>query len=372
MKILIIMDGFFPGQKYGGPPVSVDNFCSLMTDMECFIVTHNHDLKDTEVYPNVEPGWNQRDNCKVWYLSDAEYNIRTFEHMIKVVEPDVIYLQGLFQSCIVPCLILARKYKIKVLLAPRGELCRGAFKKKYKKIPYIIAIRLMGLIRHISLQSTSEEETEAIIQKLGVGRDRIYYLTNIPSIPTKDFAPSVKEEKKARLIFLSRIVEKKNLHYAIECLKKVQGEVVLDVYGSMEDSAYWNRCQQIAQQLPAGVIVNYCGHISHDQVHETFSRYDAFLFPTLSENFGHVIIEALSVGCPAVLSDQTPWVDLEQAHAGWAFPLQEPERFSAAVQYIVDQDEEQQRVMRKAARQYVNRKLKLDDLRRQYEAVLGK
>lgn len=32
MKILIVMGGFFPGQKYGGPPVSVDIFCSLLKD----------------------------------------------------------------------------------------------------------------------------------------------------------------------------------------------------------------------------------------------------------------------------------------------------------------------------------------------------
>ena len=44
MRILIIMGGFFPGKKYGGPPVSVDNFCTLMNE-ECFIVTTNHDLK---------------------------------------------------------------------------------------------------------------------------------------------------------------------------------------------------------------------------------------------------------------------------------------------------------------------------------------
>jgi len=45
MKVLIIMGGFFPGQKFGGPPVSVDNFCSLLKDeCDCFIVTSNHDM----------------------------------------------------------------------------------------------------------------------------------------------------------------------------------------------------------------------------------------------------------------------------------------------------------------------------------------
>jgi hypothetical protein len=41
------------------------------------------------------------------------------------------------------------------------------------------------------------------------------------------------------------------------------------------------------------------------------AEYDLFLFPTLGENYGHVISEALASGCPVVISDQTPWRNLE-------------------------------------------------------------
>ena len=39
MKILIIAEGYFPGKKYGGPPVSVKNFCQLMSEYNFNIVT---------------------------------------------------------------------------------------------------------------------------------------------------------------------------------------------------------------------------------------------------------------------------------------------------------------------------------------------
>ena len=46
MKILIFMAGFFPGEKYGGPPVSIDNFCTLIggVDNDVYVVTTDHDL----------------------------------------------------------------------------------------------------------------------------------------------------------------------------------------------------------------------------------------------------------------------------------------------------------------------------------------
>lgn len=56
MKILIIIGGFFPGVKFGGPPVSVNNFCTLMQDDECYIVTKNHDMGETEPYKDIKPG----------------------------------------------------------------------------------------------------------------------------------------------------------------------------------------------------------------------------------------------------------------------------------------------------------------------------
>ena len=52
------------------------------------------------------------------------------------------------------------------------------------------------------------------------------------------------------------------------------------------------------------------------KVIETFSKYDVFLFPTKGENYGHVIFEALAGGCIPIISDQTPWNDIEQAGCG--------------------------------------------------------
>lgn len=91
MKILIVMAGFFPGKKYGGPPVSVDNFCSLMKEEECYIITRNHDKDELTAYSGIKAGtWIQRNNAKIMYLADAEYNKSSFEKVIKSIKPDVI------------------------------------------------------------------------------------------------------------------------------------------------------------------------------------------------------------------------------------------------------------------------------------------
>jgi glycosyltransferase involved in cell wall biosynthesis len=52
-----------------------------------------------------------------------------------------------------------------------------------------------------------------------------------------------------------------------------------------------------------------------------------FLFPTFSENYGHVILEALLSGCPVLISDQTFWRNLEKEGVGWDVSLDNPQLF---------------------------------------------
>ena len=199
------------------------------------------------------------------------------------------------------------------------------------------------------MKTASDEETLAIERYLGIPADHVFFLDNVPSIPKQEFLYPEKRAGEAKLIFLSRIHPKKNLLQAIKCLKNISGAITFDIYGSLEDKAYWELCQNEIKELPVNVTVNYCGLVTHDDVHRTFSNYDAFLFPTFSENYGHVIIEALVTGCPVIISDKTPWNDLEAAGAGWVCQLEDIPAFGKAVQMIVDSSDH---TYRKHAKEY--------------------
>lgn len=366
------MGGFFPGKNFGGPPVSVNNFCSLMEEYDCYIVTRNHDMGSKEIYSDINNGWNEHINCKVLYLDDKEYRYKKFKEVIEEINPNIIYLQGLFQSCIIPCLILAKRYKIPLVLAPRGELCEGAMKKKYKKIPYIIFLRIFRLLDNISFQSTSKDETDAIRRWLKVRTDRIDLLTNIPSIPLYDKSKTYKKQGEANFIFLSRIVSKKNLLAVIEYMFHVSGNVRLDIYGTIEDKEYWNECKKKINMLPDNINVEYKGIVNHDQVHDTFKKYDAFIFPTFSENFGHVIVEALMVGCPVIISDQTPWSDVANVDGGWSIPIEKEEKYIQAIQEIIYADKEKEDTYKDNIRTYVHKKINISDIKKEYDNLFQK
>lgn len=84
----------------------------------------------------------------------------------------------------------------------------------------------------------------------------------------------------------------------------------------------------------------------------TLSAYDLFLLPTLGENYGHVIHEALLAGCPVLISNRTPWRNLEALGIGWDLPLEDPEQFRTVLQYCLDMDSATYRPLSQRAYQY--------------------
>lgn len=372
-RVLIADGGFLPAQTYGGPVVSINNICSLLHDeIDFFIICTDHELKSRQRMENIEYGWNNRENYKVRYFTDEEVTLKNLREVVEEICPDTIYINSLFLGrWVIPLLKVVKETGINALLAPRGSLCKNAFRKKYKKIPYIAFLRTVGLLRNIHFQSTSDEETEAIKKYLGGTDENIHFLTNIPSVPEAELTHPKKEKGKARFVFVSRIALKKNLVGAIQFFERVRGKVSLDIYGPLEDKRYWSKCQKAISELPKNISVNYKGPINHDHVFEVLSQYDAFLFPTLSENYGHVISEALYSGCPAIISDQTPWRNLQEHHAGWVIPLNDKKGFERAIQEVVDFDEEKEELYRKGAYDFACKQLDWDAQKRKYVKALS-
>jgi glycosyltransferase involved in cell wall biosynthesis len=58
------------------------------------------------------------------------------------------------------------------------------------------------------------------------------------------------------------------------------------------------------------------------------------VLPTLGENFGHAIFEALSAGRPVLISNQTPWHNLASQKIGWDISLDRPKEFVKAIEEI--------------------------------------
>lgn len=357
-KVVLIFSGYYlPAKNYGGPITSIKNIVDTCSDhFDFFIVASNRDFGGSSRFVNVHNGWNKVGKASVLYIeaSQYNYNFKKVKGIIKEVQASLVCLTGIFRPEIKWCAITAcRQLNTPILLSPRGEVSDNAFAmKRYKKQPYASFATLVGLFRDVMFHATSEAEKAGLMRHFLIPERNIYLVPNIAKRYSPRLKP-IKEAGKVKIVFISRIQRSKNLKYAIEVANSLTCEATFDIYGPMESQDYWDECMSIIKESPDNISINYLGALEPDSVGSTFGKYDCFLFPTLTENYGHVIVEAMLNDCPVVLSKgTTPWDDLE-SFTGLVKQLDDREGFIGCLSMIAQMDNAQYCSLLDSNRRYI-------------------
>lgn len=340
-RILTCLDYYIPGYKSGGPLRTVSNMVEQMgNNIEFWIVTRDRDATDKKTYPSISVNtWNDVDQAKVYYASPGNLSLISLHRLAEAVIPDALYLNSFFSPLTIRWLILRKMRamaEVPVVIAPRGELSQGALAlKSKKKRLYIAAVQKLGLYDGMLWQASSPLEADEILSLFP--RAAVQVAPDVPAlVPSGRNAPNTKEPKSAKFIFLSRISPKKNLFFLLKQLGSLSGEIELSIVGPVRDADYWRSCQEVIQKLPNNVQVNVIGSVPHDEVHSVLTQHHFFVLPTLGENFGHAVLEAMGAGTPVLISDQTPWQHLPEKGAGWDIALDNRDRWQEVMQHCVD------------------------------------
>ncbi len=359
--MLVLCDYYLPGYKAGGPIQTISNLVERLGDDYRFrIITLDRDLGDTSPYPNVETGrWMTVGKADVRYLSPRELTLGGLRRVMSSTEHDVVSINSFLSPRIAVRPLLLRRLgmlpKRPVIVAPRGELSAGALAlKSPKKRLYIRAAKMLGLYRGVTWHASGEHEREDILRCFGAGA-RVAVAPDLPPVVRAlDDAAQRRPRTPGllRVLFLSRVCRMKNLAGALDVLAKADRSIELSVYGPIEDAGYWSECEQMISALPESVRVSYRGAVGHDEVGAVMREHDLLLLPTLGENFGHVILEALVSGTPVLISDRTPWRGLRAAGVGWDIPLDATDAYVDALRWCADADEDTYMLMSRRAREF--------------------
>ncbi len=343
-RIAIFLDWFTPAYKAGGIITTVNNLLEhLKNDYDFYVITSDRDLGDTKPFENITRNeWLSKDDYHIIYLSPEKQKFSVYKKLVFEKKIDIIYINGIFSPkfSILP-LLIAKKYSFKTVLAPRGMLGEGALKiKPLKKKFFITILKTSGILKNVIIQSSNKFESEDIRKALGI-KIKIIEASDPPVVPTK--LNKIRKNNSLKLVFYSRISPKKNLIFALEILKKLntQKQIIFDIIGPVEDENYWNKCLSITESISnKNITITYKGQISPAETLNVLSNYHFLFLPTLHENFGHVIFEAFAAGCPVIISNNTPWKNLEEKDIGWDIPLTDEQKFVDVIEYCADLSQE--------------------------------
>lgn len=173
-----------------------------------------------------------------------------------------------------------------------------------------------------------------------------------------------------KLVYISRIHPMKNLLQVLNILRKFDAKIEFNIYGPIEDQEYWRKCKELIDLMSSEVRVNYNGLIAHDKVNEIYHENHISILLTFGENFGHAISEALIGGCPIIISDKTPWRNVQSFNSGWDLPLDNSDLIEEKIKYFVELDDSKYKEMSKSAFEYgKNKSNQMEDIDAYYEML---
>lgn len=346
-----------------------------------FIVTRDHDgARDRQTYKDVRVGdWNAVGQAQVYYLPQTEIRPANLRRLVLHVAPDAIYFNSFFATLTVYVLILRKMNLIpavSVLLAPCGELADGALGiKTFKKKLFIAATKTFGIYDDAVWKASSELEKKEISRVASRRSDTFV----VPDLSPKTILPEFNRLQKppkppgaVKMIFLARFVRIKNFKWLLEHLPQAAGRIEIDVWGPIEDAEYWRECEKIIKDLPENIRVAAKGSIPNSEAARKMFDYHFFILPTIGENFGHIVLEALAAGCPLIISDLTPWRELEEKKIGWDLPLDAPEKWIETINYCVNLGNAEYSELSANARDFAVRWLADDSVERKTAEILNR
>ena len=336
IKLLIFCDWYAPAFKAGGPIRSIVNLVErFKSQYDIYVFTSDRDINEKKSFKNIiADRWIQQEGYHIWYYSPGTMSYKKVKAVIAEINPNKIYLNSMFSNMVKP--MVAAYMSGRLIIAPRGMLRRSALAvKPIKKFMYLRLLKLMGMAPYLSFHSTGEDETKDIKRFFSKAK-RIVLAPNLPVAVNKNLITAEKASGKLRIVFVGRLHPIKKLDFLLDALTKAKGDIALDIVATREDAEYWRKCKKQISKLQFKIDINNYIDLPHAKIKPLLEKANLFVLPTEGENFGHAIFEALAVGCPVLISDQTPWVGLRSKKAGVELPLSDQSRFTEVIQEFVD------------------------------------
>ena len=236
--------------------------------------------------------------------------------LLKKNSKNIIHIHGLWSLLTHLSILLAKKNNIPIIIQPHGMLMPLALKhKSLKKLIAMCLYQKSDINNANLLIATSSIEYESF-RNLGF-KNPIAIIPN--GIEQINFNTSKKNKNSAdkNFLFLSRIHPIKGLLNLIKAwsILNVDGWK-LKIVGPNEDN-YLDVIVNEISRCGVNQSVEIFPEV-HGVEKEIFLRNaDFFILPSISENFGIVILEALSYGIPVITTKGTPWSELESQGCGW-------------------------------------------------------
>lgn len=156
------------------------------------------------------------------------------------------------------------------------------------------------------------ERSVAYVRSLGMAPDRIWVRCQAPALPQDYSAAAALRDRLGvpaspqcpRFLYVGRLISIKRVDVLIKAFSKVRAELSNAHLQVVGDGPERSALEALTNSLRLANAVSFCGVRVDESLWQEYLRADVLVLPSDSEPWGLVVNEAMSFGCPAIVSER--------------------------------------------------------------------
>ncbi|AMN43746.1 glycosyltransferase [Rhodoplanes sp. Z2-YC6860] len=382
MRLLHITPTYIPAYRYGGPIHSVHSLCRNLADIghDVHVLTTSVDGPFDSDVPHDRPV--NLDGVLVHYAR-ARYLRRLYWSpelaaycRATISGFDAVHLHSVFLYPTWQGSRCATSARVPYVLSPRGMLDRRLIKARssFIKRTWINLVERDNLSGASAIHLTSQEEWRALAD-LGLARAPTAIIPNGVDVPLPLDESAISPDVRAavatgfQILAFGRINWKKALDRLLHALAQMP-EARLVIAGNDEDGEA-AKLQVIAESCGVAKRVRFVvRHLTGADREALFASAQVLALPSLSENFGNVVAEAMIRGLPVVVTAQVGAAEIVAASGAGEIADGNPEALATALLRILNCDKLRHR-MATAGVEYARVHLSWNSIAQRFAELYG-
>ena len=327
MKIYHLIENL--DNSYGGPAKSIPYLVKELKKLNVWghiLSTKFHENETNEIINKYNLNWTSFSRNFPKRINYSRNLEKYLSKTIKIEKNILLHTHNLWNFIPYIAYVVSKKSQIPLILSLRGSIKLNKFRK-------VVAWNIFQkkIFQASNAVHVTNKKDISILRNLGItspiafipnGVDiKEFKLMGDPYISKKNLGL---ENDKRYILFLSRVHREKGLHYLVNSWVKIAkkySEWDLLIVGPKYDEKYFNSICAIINQSNLKHRVHFKDFLIGTDKIDCFNASSLFVLPSLGENFGNVIAEAMAAKLPVLTTHDTPWAEIEKFDAGWWIPL---------------------------------------------------
>ncbi len=179
-------------------------------------------------------------------------------------------------------------------------------KKYFKKEPWINKLRVLDqYLLKLPVIRKAYDKAALLLITLDYLRDilpdkyqdkiRVFFDTGIDAGDGNDH--DYRPGETLRILYLGKLIRFKGAELAIRAVLQCKAPVRFDIVGDGVEREF---LESLSKELDHDNRIHFHGNVAYEEVEKYYAKADVFLFPSLTEASGNVLLEAMKNGLPIV------------------------------------------------------------------------